>query len=50
MSRAAKQYEAPKLTVLGRVSELTLSDTVDKRAGPTDGLTFQGVPITNASP
>jgi hypothetical protein len=40
-------YEAPELTVLGSVSELTLD--INKKYGDSDGYTFQGVPITNAS-
>jgi hypothetical protein len=39
-------YEAPELTVLGSVSELTLGD---KKYGDSDGFTFMGVPIANAS-
>ena len=41
-------YEAPALRLLGSVSELT--QQIDKKVGPTDGFTFQGISITNASP
>jgi hypothetical protein len=40
-------YEAPSLTVLGTVAELTL--WCDKRYGSSDGFTFQGAPITCSS-
>ena len=42
-------YEAPALRLLGSVPELT-QQLQDKKLGPTDGFTFQGVSITNASP
>ena len=42
-----KPYVAPELTVHGRVEEITLIQ--DKTFGPTDGFTFQGVPIMNVS-
>jgi hypothetical protein len=42
-----RAYEPPALEVLGTVADLTL---VDKKYGDTDGFTFQGVPIANASP
>jgi hypothetical protein len=40
-------YEAPSITVLGTVHELTLQDPgcVDKVFGETDGLTLMGEPI-----
>jgi hypothetical protein len=41
-------YEAPKLTVLGSVHDLTLLQ--NKKYGYTDGFAFQGTSITNASP
>jgi hypothetical protein len=41
-------YEAPKLEVLGSVYELT--ELQDKKLGATDGFTFMGTPIANASP
>jgi hypothetical protein len=40
-------YEAPELTVIGSISELTLG--TDKKYGDSDGFTFMGVPITNSS-
>jgi hypothetical protein len=43
---AAQPYEPPNLRVVGSVHELTQTD---KKYGPTDGYTFQGVSITNAS-
>jgi hypothetical protein len=41
-------YEAPTLKVVGSVSELTLQQ--DKKFGASDGFTFMGISITNASP
>ena len=41
-------YEAPKLEVIGAVAALTA--TIDKNFDSTDGLTFMGTPIGNASP
>jgi hypothetical protein len=38
-------YEAPVMEVLGTVHELTLIQ--DKMFGPTDGYSFNGIPITN---
>ena len=43
-----KQYEAPALTVLGSVHSLT--QTQDKKLGGSDGFTFMGQGISNASP
>jgi hypothetical protein len=43
------EYEAPALRLLGSVAALT-QQTVDKKLGPTDGFTFMGAPIANASP
>jgi hypothetical protein len=40
-------YEAPTLTVLGTLHGLTADQ--DKTFGPSDGFTFMGVAITNAS-
>lgn len=40
-------YEAPALTVLGSVKELTLD--INKQWGASDGYAVLGVPITNAS-
>jgi hypothetical protein len=42
-------YEAPALRLLGSVPELT-QQLQDKKLGPTDGFTFMGNAITNASP
>ncbi len=42
-------YAAPTLMQLGSVHGLT-QQTVDKTLGETDGFTFQGQGITNASP
>jgi hypothetical protein len=42
-------YVPPALRLLGSVSALT-QQTVDKQLGPTDGFTFMGAPIANASP
>ena len=46
MDNAAKEvlrYEAPALTVLGSVAELTQG--CDKTLGSSDGFTFQGTAI-----
>ena len=43
----AKAYEAPKLSVIGSLHALTLQD---KKLGSSDGFTFMGQAITNASP
>jgi hypothetical protein len=40
-------YEAPRLTVLGSVAELTLG--CDKHLGGSDGFTFMGAAISCAS-
>jgi hypothetical protein len=42
-------YEAPAVTVLGTVHELTLTGG-DKRYGHSDGFTFMGDSITWNSP
>lgn len=44
-----RPYEPPKLIVLGAIDALTQA-VQDKKFGATDGFTFMGVPITNASP
>jgi len=44
----SKGYEAPALTVLGSVHALTQQQ--DKKFGTSDGFTFMGIAITNASP
>jgi hypothetical protein len=46
-SPVSKEYEAPALTLLGSVHSLTLGG--DKKYGGSDGYTFMGVPIMNAS-
>ena len=43
----SKPYEPPTIQVLGDVHTLTLGQ--DKRYGESDGFTFMGVSITNAS-
>jgi hypothetical protein len=45
---ASREYEAPALTLLGSVHALT--QVQDKKYGGSDGFTFMGVPISNASP
>ena len=40
-------YEAPELTVIGSITELTLG--TDKKYGESDGFTFMGNPISNNS-
>jgi hypothetical protein len=44
----SKGYEAPALTLLGSVHALTQDQ--DKKLGQSDGFTFMGSAITNASP
>lgn len=41
-----EEYEAPTIVEIGSLHELTLQD---KELGETDGFTFEGQPITNAS-
>jgi hypothetical protein len=48
-SAPGEAYEAPAIRLLGSIPELT-QQTIDKKVGPTDGFTFMGVAITNASP
>jgi hypothetical protein len=48
-SASGEAYEAPAIRLLGSVPELT-QQLIDKKVGPTDGFTFMGVAITNASP
>ena len=43
-----RTYEAPEVKVVGSVYGLTL--VIDKKFNATDGLTFMGTPIGNASP
>jgi hypothetical protein len=50
MNNTAKErdaYEAPVLTVLGSMAELTL--VCDKRLGGSDGFTFMGMAISCSS-
>jgi hypothetical protein len=46
--RDERPYEPPRLVELGGVEYVTA--TIDKRFNATDGLTFMGTPIGNASP
>jgi hypothetical protein len=43
-----REYAAPELKIVGSVYGLTLQ--IDKKFNATDGLTFMGIPIGNASP
>ncbi len=43
----SKTYEEPTLSPLGAVHALT--QTTDKKYGDSDGFTFMGTAITNAS-
>jgi len=45
---APEGYEPPSLTLLGSVHALT--QQIDKKLGVSDGFTFMGDSITNASP
>jgi hypothetical protein len=47
--RESRPYEPPELEILGQVAELTLDDPIDKKLGGSDGLSFLGLPISNAS-
>ena len=42
-----KRYTKPRITVQGSVDKITLEQNKD--FGPTDGYTFEGQPIQNAS-
>lgn len=44
---ATIDYEAPALRIVGSLHATTLQD---KKYGESDGFTFMGDPITNASP
>ena len=46
---STRPYEAPALRLLGSVPALT-QQLQDKKFGATDGFTFMGQAITNASP
>ena len=41
------EYEAPRLRELGSLHTLTQGN---KDLGPTDGWTFQGIPVQTTSP
>ena len=43
-----REYEAPELKIVGSVYGLTLQ--IDKKFNASDGLTFMGISIGNASP
>jgi hypothetical protein len=47
--RKIQRYEAPRLTVLGKVEDLT-QQGCDKRLNGSDGFTFMGQPIICRSP
>jgi hypothetical protein len=47
MKEQKAAYEAPRIVELGTIGQLTL--TQDKKFGRTDGFTFMGQAITNAS-
>lgn len=49
METEKREYEAPAVKVLGTLHSLT-EMPIDKTYGPTDGYTFMGQGITNASP
>ena len=49
-SPVPKAYEPPSLTLLGSVHELTQDRHGHKMHGGSDGFSFMGFPITNASP
>jgi hypothetical protein len=44
-----KGYEPPSLTSLGSVHELTQARHGPKSYGGSDGFSFMGFPVTNAS-
>jgi hypothetical protein len=44
-----KAYEPPSLTLLGSVYELTQARHGPKEHGGSDGFSFMGFPVTNAS-
>ena len=44
--KSTQPYAAPKLILIGQVTKLT---TVIKQFNSTDGLTYMGTPIGNAS-
>jgi hypothetical protein len=42
-------YEAPAITVIGSVHELTLTSPCDKRLNGSDGFTFMGQQVVCVS-
>jgi hypothetical protein len=44
---AKKPYTTPEVVVHGSLEEITKIQ--DKKVGPTDGFSFMGISITNAS-
>lgn len=48
MDKRTEQYEAPTVKVVGSFYGLT--GQIDKRFNASDGLSFMGTPIGNASP
>jgi hypothetical protein len=49
MDKKNKHYEAPVLKIVGSVYGLTQMP-IDKKFNASDGVTFMGIPIGNASP
>ncbi len=47
-SEPKRVWDSPTLTIFGSVESLTQGPCTNKDLGSTDGLTFQGNPITNA--
>jgi len=48
-SSQAPTYEAPAITLIGTVHELTQQAPCDKHLNGSDGFTFMGQPITCVS-
>ncbi len=48
MDKRTEQYEAPAVKVVGSFYGLT--GTIDKKLNSSDGFTFMGISIGNASP
>jgi hypothetical protein len=48
MNSKVSAYEAPAVTILGKVEQLTLG--CDKTSGGSDGFTYHGQAITCSSP
>ena len=49
MTTKVHRYEAPTISVLGKVEDLT-QQLCDKRLNGSDGFTFMGQPIVCRSP